>query len=163
MNRIKTCCATLLLLCICGWLVPDAAAVDDFGAIVHQIETQYHVHRNYRFLMAFTGVAVKLTSFTGVKGFKAAIFENQHLFQSQPDDQLDEVMQSAGKSGWQPLVRSFSRRTGEHNYIYIKGASKDLKVLVVSVEPGETVVAQVKINADKLSGFINEHTRESTH
>src|SRR5579864_8314018 len=93
MKRTRTYCAALVfcLPCTFGWLVPDAAASDDFSAIVHHIEAEYHVHRNYRFLMAFAGVAVRLTSFTGVKSFKAAIFENQHLFAAEPDARLDEI------------------------------------------------------------------------
>lgn len=45
------------------------------------------------------------------------------------------------------------------NYIYAQGASKDLRLLIVSVEPDEAVVMQLKIDADKLSEFINQETK----
>jgi hypothetical protein len=146
-------------------LVPDAraAAGDDFNDIVHHIEAQYHVHRSYPFLTAFVGFVSKSSRFAGVKGFKMALFEDQNLSGSDGDPRLDEIVQSAGRSGWQPLIKSFSRRTGEHNYIYVRGQSKELTMLMVSVEPNEAVVLQVKIDADKLSQFINEHSEESGH
>ncbi|HEY6251661.1 MAG TPA: hypothetical protein VI685_17015 [Candidatus Angelobacter sp.] len=161
MKRIRT-APLLLTFCVFALLAQGRSwAGDEFNNIVHHIESHYHVHRNYRFLMAFAGVVVKCSSFTGVKGFKAAIFENQHLFASESDAAVDEVIQGAGKSGWQPLIRSYSRRTGEHNYIYAQNHGKDLKLLIVNVEPNEAVVVQVKINPNKLSQFINEHSGES--
>src|SRR5262249_46800452 len=77
---------------------PSQARADDFGKIVHSIESNYHVHRNHRWMMGFAGFVVKCTGgFAGVKGFKGALFENQRLAVSGPDSTLDEVVQSAGE------------------------------------------------------------------
>lgn len=166
-TKIYAFAAGFSILCALCWppKQAEAAAVagDDFGNIVNNIEAEYHVHRNYRFLMAFAGFTVKCFHFAGVKGFKAALFENQHLFAAQPDTRLDEIVQAAGKSGWQPLIKSYSRRNEEHNYIYVQGESKELKLLIVSVEPNEAFVAQVKIDANKLSDFINENGGQRPH
>ena len=140
-------------------VVTSQARADDFGKIVHSIESNYHVHRNHRWVMGFGGFLVKCTGgFAGVKGFKGAIFENQHLSDSSPDSSLDldEVVQSADEHGWQPVVKSYSRRRNEHNYIYARQEGKDLKVLIVSVEPSEAVVIQVKVNPGKLAKLIEE-------
>lgn len=147
-----------LLLIIFGFfaLAENLKAADDFGRIVRHIEVEYHVHRNYRFLMSFAGVVVKCTHVGGVKAFKMAIFEDQHLSGTEMDNRLDELVQRAGSSGWQPLVRTFSRRSGEHTYIYAKAEGKDMGLLLVNVEPDEAVVMQVKINPKKLSDFVNE-------
>jgi hypothetical protein len=151
-----------LLLILCGlFSLADTMYADDFGRIVRHIEAQYHVHRNYRLLMAFAGVVVKCTHIGGVKVFKAAIFEDQHLSGTELDNRLDELVQRAGSSGWQPLVRSFSRRGGEHTYIYAQASGNDMKLLLVSVEPDEAVVMLMKIDPVKLSDFINEHTGDS--
>jgi len=137
---------------------PRQARADDFGKIVQSIETNYHVHHNHRWMMAFAGVVVKFAGgFAGVKGFKAALFEDQHLSGSNPESSLDEVVQSAGEHGWQPIVKSYSRRHNEHNYIYARQEGKNLKLLVVSVEPGEAAVIQVKINPDKLAKFVDKY------
>src|SRR5262245_36182082 len=137
--------------------LPGQARADDFGKIVHSIESNYHVHRNHRWVMGFAGFLVKCTGgFAGVKGFKGALFENQHLSDSNPDSSLDEVVQSAGEHGWHRVVKSYSRRHNEQNYIYARQEGKDLKLLIVSVEPSEAVVIQVKVNPDKFAKFIEE-------
>ncbi len=149
--------ASLLLIIFGFFALAENLRADDFGRIVRHIEAEYHVHRNYRFLMSFAGVVVKCTHVGGVKLFKIAIFEDQHLSGPELDNRLDELVQQAGSSGWQPLVRSFSRRSGEHTYIYAKADGNDMKLLLVSVEPDEAVVMQVEIDPEKLSDFINEH------
>src|SRR5262245_9140798 len=54
---------------------PSQARADDFGKIVRSIESNYHVHRNHRWVMGFAGFLVKCTGgFAGVKGFKGALF-----------------------------------------------------------------------------------------
>jgi len=141
-------------------LAPGVKA-DDFGRIVHHIEAEYHVHRNYRFLMSFAGVVVKCTHIAGVTTLKTAIFEDQQLPGSEMDTRLDELVQRAGAPGWQPLVKSFSRRNGEHTYIYAQANGNDMKLLLVTVEPNEAVVMQLKINPVKLSEFINKHRGEA--
>lgn len=149
--------ASLVLILFGFFAFAENLRADDFGRIVRDIETEYHAHRNYRFLMSFAGVAVKCTRVGGVKALKMAIFEDQHLSGTQTDNRLDELVQRAGSSGWQPLVRSFSRRNGEHTYIYAKADGNNMKLLLVSVEPDEAVVMQVKIDPKKLSDFIDEH------
>jgi hypothetical protein len=161
MTMAKTHRLAGLLLAFCGlfFLSPPAKA-DDFGKVVHLIEAEYHVHRNYRFLMSFAGVVVKCSHVGGVKTLKAAIFDKQHLDATELDSRLDELVAHASASGWRPLVKSFSRRRGEYDYIYAQTSGKDLKLLVVSVEPDEAVVLQVKLDPLKLSDFINEHAGE---
>ena len=149
--------AGLLLIIFGFFAIAESLRADDFGRIVGHIEAEYHVHRNYRFLMSFAGMVVKCTHVSGVKVFKMAIFEDQHLSGTELDDRLDELVQRAGSSGWQPMVKSFSRRSGERTYIYAKAEGNDMKLLLVNVESDGAVVMQVKIDPKKLSHFINEH------
>jgi hypothetical protein len=161
MKKAESRRGAVLLLAICGlFLAPPRAKADDFGRIVNVIETEYHVHRNYRFLMSIAGMAVKCSRIGGVKVFKAALFENQHLDAAELDSRLDKTVERATASGWRPLVKSASRHSGEHEYIYAKTMGANLELLLVSVEPDEAVVLQVKINPAKLSQFINEHTHD---
>ncbi|HLW52448.1 MAG TPA: hypothetical protein VKW06_06365 [Candidatus Angelobacter sp.] len=135
-------------------LWPAPAFADDFGEIVHHIEVRYHAHRNYRFLMAFAGWSVKLWPGIGVREVKIAFFENQNLFPSDPDKDLDEILRQTGKAGWQQMVKSHSRRRGEISYVYVQPSGKDLKLLVVNLEHNEAEVIEVKIDPDKLEKFI---------
>jgi hypothetical protein len=140
-----------------------ALAKDDFGRIVQHIETQYHVHRQHRFVMGFAGLVVKFYHFAGVKGFKGAIFENQQFLNTASDGRFDEVVRAAMNSGWQPMVQSWDRHTGEKTYIYAQNAGKDMKVLVVNLEPNEAVVLQVKVDPEKLNEFVRQASAGHNH
>jgi hypothetical protein len=133
-----------------------AFAKDDFGRIVHHIEANYHTHRHYRFVMGLAGFTFKVSHFAGVKSFKGAIFENSEFAASGSDTRFDQVIRGAMDSGWQPLVQSYDRHSGERTYIYAQNQGKDMRVLVVNLEPTEAVVLQVKVDPAKLSDFVKE-------
>jgi len=148
--------------CVALTLSPaDAVHADDFGRIVHHIEASYHVHRNYRFLMGCMGFVVHFWHVGGVKSLKLAIFENQHLDGAMGDADLDAIVQRASSSGWQPMVRSYSRHSAEHTYIYGQPAGKDFKLLVVNVEANEAAVIQVKVDQKEFEQFLNENAHAS--
>lgn len=127
-----------------------AYASDDFGKIVHHIEARYQVHRQHRFILGFAGMVVKVWHVAGVKSVKIAMFEDQRFINTATDAELDEIVQRAGGHGWQPMVRSYSRRSGDHSFIYAREAGRDLQLLVVNVQPSEAVVVQVKVNPERL-------------
>ncbi|MGC2743374.1 MAG: hypothetical protein WA672_09310 [Candidatus Angelobacter sp.] len=135
---------------------PNAFARDDFGKIVHHIEVNYHVHRQHRWVMGLAGFTVKVWHIAGVKSLKGAIFENQPFVNAASDTRFDQVVRAAMDSGWQPLVQSWDRHTGERTYIYAQDLGKDMKVLVVNLESNEAVVLQVKVEPKKLNDFIEE-------
>lgn len=137
-------------------LSQNAFAKDDFGRIVHHIEVNYHVHRQHRWVMGLAGFTVKFWHIAGVKSFKGAIFENQPFVNAASDTRFDEVVRAAMDSGWQPLVQSWDRHSGERTYIYAQDLGKDMKLLVVSLEPNEAVVLQVKVDPKKLNDFVEE-------
>jgi hypothetical protein len=138
----------------------NAFAKDDFGKIVHRIEANYHVHRQHRWVMGLAGFTVKFWHIAGVKSFKGAIFENQPFVNAASDTRFDEVVRAAMDSGWQPVVQSWDRRSGERTYVYAQEVSSkkgsDMKVLVVNLESNEAVVVQVKVDPKKLNDFIEE-------
>jgi hypothetical protein len=91
-------------LAVVFFAAPRPALADDFGRIVHHIETQYHVHRQHRMAMGFAGFVVKFWHFAGVKSLKGAIFENQPFLNAGADRKFDEIVRAATDSGWQPML-----------------------------------------------------------
>ena len=142
---------------------PSAFARDDFGKIVHHIESNYHVHRQHRWVMRLAGFTVRFWHIGGVKSLKGAIFENQRFTNAASDTRFDEIVRAAMDSGWQPLVQSWDRRTGERTYIYAQDLGKDMKVLVVTLESNEAIVLQVKVDPRKLDEFIEETSPGGHH
>ena len=145
----------------------NAFAKDDFGKIVHHIEANYHVHRQHRFVIGMAGFVVKFWHVAGVKNLKAAIFENQRFTNATSDTRFDDLVRGAMDSGWQPVVQSWDRRTGERTYVYAQDVSskkgKDMKVLVVNLESNEAVVVQVKVDPKKPNDFIEETSAGRHH
>ncbi|HEX3093562.1 MAG TPA: hypothetical protein VHW72_13110 [Candidatus Angelobacter sp.] len=161
MKRSKGQFLMVAAMVLAGLALPaQAAADDDFGRIVHHIEANYHVHRQHRWVMGLAGFTVKFWHIAGVKSLKGAIFENQPFVNAASDTRFDEVVRAAMDSGWQPVVQSWDRRTGERTYIYAQDVSskngKDMKVLVVNLESNEAVVLQVKVDPKRLNDFIEE-------
>ncbi len=157
MKRSKGQFLIVAVMVLAGLALPaQAVARDDFGRIVHHIEANYHVHRQHRWVMGLAGFTVKFWHIAGVKNFKGAIFENQPFVNAASDTRFDEVVRAAMDSGWQPLVQSWDRHTGERTFIYAQDLGKDMKVLVVSLESNEAVVLQVKVDPKKLNDFMEE-------
>jgi hypothetical protein len=157
-NKLNTFAAIFLAACVAFSLGTDTAfAYDDFGRMVHHIESTYHAHRSHRFIMGFAGLVVKCWHVGGVKSFKAAIFENQNFMKTGDDTKIDAIARHAEEDGWQPMVRSFSRRSGEHNYIFVRTEGKDLKMLILNLEQNEANVIQVKVDPQKLDEFMEEN------
>src|SRR5689334_24989687 len=156
MTRSKTSFSVAVVCAVAAlFAVPqNAFAKDDFGRIVHHIEANYHVHRQHRWVMGLAGFTVKFWHIAGVKSLKGAIFENQPFVNAASDTRFDEIVRAAMDSGWQPMVQSWDRHTGEKTYIYAQDLGKDLRVLVVNLEPNEAVVLQVKADQKKLGDFI---------
>jgi hypothetical protein len=152
-----------LAAALCLAAAPRASADDDFGRIVHHIEAQYHVHRQHRWAMGLAGFVVKFYHFAGVKGLKGAIFENQPFLNAGADTNFDQVVRAALDSGWRPVVQSWDRHSGERTYIYAQDLGKDMRVLVVSLEPNEAVVLQVKMDPRKFTDFVQEATAGHNH
>jgi hypothetical protein len=168
MKRSKGQFLIVAAMMLAGLALPaQAAADDDFGRIVHHIEAKYHVHRQHRWVMGLAGFTVKFWHIAGVKSFKGAIFENQPFVNAASDARFDEVVRAAMDSGWQPLVQSWDRHTGERTYVYAQEVSSkkgsDMKLLVVNLESNEAVVLQVKVDPKKLNDFIDETTPDKRH
>jgi len=168
MKRSKGQFLMVAAMVLAGLALPArAAADDDFGRIVHHIEANYHVHRQHRWVMGLAGFTVKFWHIAGVKSLKGAIFENQPFVNAASDTRFDEVVRAAMDSGWQPLVQSWDRHTGERTYVYaqevVSKKGSDMKLLIVNLEPEEAVVLQVKVDPKKLNDFIEETSTGRHH
>jgi len=150
------------LLCLMPVLFSQSARAGDkeFGVLVHYVESHYQAHRQYRFLLGFASVAVKIVRPYGVKGMKLAIWGNGKISANPDDRDFPTVVKAGLAEGWQPMVRVWSRRDGERTVIFAKADGKDMKLLVATVEQDEAAVIQVKINPDKLSKCIERWSHE---
>ncbi|HUQ31443.1 MAG TPA: hypothetical protein VM095_04950 [Pyrinomonadaceae bacterium] len=134
---------------------PTARADDsDFDAIAKHIKLYYHARR---VSIPFLGLAkffVKIVRPAGVKSFKVAIFEDLNIGDGTTDAELSLIMRNALSVEWQPLVRARSH-DGERVYVYAREAGENLKLMVVTIDKSDAVVAKVKLSPKRLSEFLN--------
>jgi hypothetical protein len=152
--------ASLLAICFAAANRPVLASDKEFGLLVRHVESYYHAKRNHRFLLGFAGLVVRIWRPYGVKGFRMALFEDQDFSSAHSDLDFAAVVRAGLRDGWQPMVRVYSRRQGEHTVIFAKPAGNDLKLLIATVEPDEAVVMQMKLNPERLSETIDHWSQE---
>ncbi len=131
----------------------------EFGQVVHHIESYYHARRSNRLLFGFVGVVVQFWHPYGVKSLKMALFEDHNFSGSVHDDEFSGIVQGALSQQWRPLVRVWSRRNSERTYIYAADAgpkSKDIKLLIVTLDQSDAVVLKLKVDPDRLAQMMDE-------
>lgn len=154
-NSLSTLPAALLVL-LAAAPVPASARDRGFDSVVQAVSTTYHARQNLRFVTWFAGMAAKFARPEGVKGLRMAIFENQDFTPRDGEAQFEQAVESALQQDWRPLVRVRSNRDGERTLIYARESGKDVKLFIVTLEPSEAVVLEVKMNARKFSQMVDE-------
>lgn len=132
---------------------PASAKDHEFDAIAKHLKSQYKAKRRKIPLMGLANFAIKIIRPAGVKSIKVAIFEELNHAPAVGDNALSLVMRNALSPHWQPLVRLRSRN-GEQMHVYAAEEGKSVKLMVVTIDGSEAVVARVKINPEKLKEFL---------
>lgn len=135
---------------------PSAFSRDDFDAVVRTIESRYHARRISPFLMRVAGLAVKASRPEGVKDLRAAVFEDQDFSPRAGDAEFDRAVRSILERNWSPLVRVWSRRDGEQTQIYSRPSGEDVRLFILTLEPDEAVVTEVRISPKTFSQWMND-------
>ena len=134
----------------------QTARADDpeFDAITNHLKLRYNAKRVHIPFLGLANFFVHIIRPAGVKSFKVAIFEDLNFTSTEANSELGLVMRNALSADWQPMVRVRSR-DGEQVYVYAKSEGKDIKLMVVTIDHTDAVVARVKVSPQKLSEFVN--------
>lgn len=156
-KRMMKVALTALTACVLFALTaaPAAARDGDFDPVVRHIEKTYKTKRVNVPFMGLARLAVRVAKPEGVKGFKLATFENLSMPGPNEEARLGEGLRRVLSPAWQPLVR-VRARGGEQTYVYLREDGKNIKLLVVSIEPTEATVVRVKIGRDALARWMND-------
>jgi len=150
---------TLVALVITATLLaatPQAVKADDpeFDAITKHLKLFYQARRVSIPFLGLANFFVRVVRPAGVKSFKVAIFEDLNFTPGKTDAELGEIMRTALSPEWHSLVRIRSR-DGEQTYIYAREAGENIKLMVVTIDRSDAVVARVKVSPKRLSEFLN--------
>jgi hypothetical protein len=136
-------------------LAPRTAQAGDpeFDAITKYLKQQFNAKRISIPFLGLANFFVKVVRPAGVKSFKVAIFENLNVAPGQAHTELGLVIRNALSPQWQPLVRIRSRE-GEQTHVYAREDGKNIKLMVVTLDRTDAVVARVKISPQRLAEFV---------
>lgn len=134
----------------------QVALADDpeFDAITQHLKLHYNAKRISIPFMGLARFFVRIVKPAGVQSVKVAIFEDLNSKAGASDLELRDVMRNALSPEWQSLARVRSR-DGEQIYVYGRNDGKSMKLMVVTIDRTDAVVARVKIDPKKLSEFLN--------
>ena len=135
-----------------------AARADDpeFDAVTSHLKSHFNARRISIPFLGLANFFVKIVRPAGVKSFKVAIFEDLDFTQGQnATSAFNAVMRNALSPEWQPLVRVRSR-DGEQLYVYAREAGENIKLMVVTIDRTDAVVARVKISPKRLAEFLRD-------
>ena len=145
----------LLLATLMSFSIASARAEDRaFKAISTHLKTRYKAKRRGIPFMGLANFAVKLIRPAGVKSIKLAIFEDLDDYSNINHAELNSVIREALDQEWQPLVRIYSKREGQQVFVYARDEGQDIKLMVVTLDQTQAVVARVKLDPSALAQFM---------
>jgi VWFA-related protein len=144
----------LLTVCLILAAASTVAASDPYANVVKHLETDYHAKKTHIPFIGLGNFVLKFWHPAGVKSIKLSVFEDQTLYPRTSGDRFDSLVEKAAGGKWRPIVREFSRKDNQWTYVYYNEGGKDTRILVVSLDQKDAVVAQVKFEPGKLVEFI---------
>jgi hypothetical protein len=86
---------------------------------------------------------------------KIATFERFHPKREVFGPDVQRMITQHFGPEWSPFVRTWSR-DGEATFIYANAASPQAELLIVSLNPGDASVVQVKVDPNKIDEWLDE-------
>lgn len=121
----------------------------DFGSMARAIDGQRGMRRVW---IPFFGIArtfVRIVDPQGVHDVQLAVFEGTGQLNAQ---QLGDLMRQHVGKGFRPLVRAYSKKSGEWSFIYAKPTAKNrFELMILAAEKDETVLVRVEVDAEILA------------
>ncbi len=149
---MRTLLAAVLLIVVAG---PAPASGDrDFDAVVRSVESNFQTRRMRIPLFGVAKFFVKIARPSGVRQLDMAIFEDLQISPSRLQD-FDDTVRAAAGERWTPMIRIRERHEWVCIYARPEG-KKDMRLLIATIEPDETVLVQVKVRPDVLAQMLDE-------
>ena len=149
----------LLAIVVAGFSRQPAFADDNsFSSVVKHIESQYNGKRQGTYGgITFGRFLVKIIKPAGVKNFKLVYFKTVDFpdGSSRRGMNFHSAVRGRINKEWTPLVQYSSPAERQWTYVYAHFLTKDVKVLVVTLQKEQAFVIQTKFSPEKLIEFMN--------
>ena len=144
------------ILLVIALAIPCFAGDREFNSVVTTVETQYGVHRMHIPLLGFATFCLKMAGTPGTSDVKIAVFQHMPRPRGSSDQEFEQRVTSSLGSEWLRFVRVRSNQGGQLTIIYTNAAEKDLKMMIVALQPDDATVVQVKLKSSDLKRWIDD-------
>jgi hypothetical protein len=142
------------------WMLSAAmlqGAEHGFDEMVQAISDQLHARPLHIPFFGLVNVAAAVARPAGVKHLDLAVFQNLDVDESAAREIGKAVRQIDG--GWRPFIHVRSSQHGhdENVVVYMTADGGDCKLLVMTLEPNEATVVEVRLNPENLEAFLDSN------
>ena len=129
-------------------LAAQPVHADDFHRLTSGLRT-LGFERTWIPFMGLARTLVKVVHPKGVHDFQIAVYENSPRVTGA---EVEQMIKARVARGFTPLVRVYSAAKGESVFIYARPSrdNRMVELLVLSHEPGETVLVRLTADAEKV-------------
>ena len=158
MTRMRRAIAVLLVLTAGTVLFAEKASAkgNEYDAVCDHLEERYDAKKVKIPFMWLARLAVGIVRPAGVKAFKVTIYRDLKFDDVKAlNEEMKATMRDSFSDEWSPILRVRSSG-GEHVYMNMREAGKNVKILMVTIDKDEAVVVRAKFNPDKLVKFLED-------
>jgi hypothetical protein len=127
-----------------------------FDAIVHSIESRYHVRATHIPFMGLISFASRKATHGGVMGLHVAEFES--FTEAVDGDELNRMVESKLGPGWERIVRSTSKSGHEQTLIFLHPEGDKMGMMVVDLDGKEMNVVEMAVDPKHLDDDMGQYT-----
>jgi hypothetical protein len=133
--------------------VPGLLPAGDFNGLVREFSRQTGAQQLHIPFFGLARFVVAVAHPAGTSDLKLAVFEHVNGQQLSFAHVADGV---AGSGGWKRIVR-VRQKNGEFTNIYLQPDGNRVRMLVATVDSGDAVFVEVRVKAEALVKFVDEH------
>jgi len=131
------------------------AGDNSYRRIVKQLRSEFHATEQSLYgAGVLGGLAVAFIRPAGVSSVNVTILADLNEVGRENRD-FNRIVRSAVEAKWQPLVVYSAPSRGEWTHVYSHPDGAHIELLIVNRARRDAVVAEVRIDPDKLSAFID--------
>jgi hypothetical protein len=148
--------SALDIVMVVALAIPCFAGDREFKSVVSTVEAQYGVHQMHIPLLGFATFCLKVAGTPGASGLKVAVFQHMPRPRGSSDQEFEQKVTGTLGPEWQRFVRVRSQSENQFTIIYMNAADKDLKMMIVALQPDDATVVQVKLKSSDLKRWIDD-------
>jgi hypothetical protein len=125
----------------------------DYGDVVRAISRQHGVKKVWIPFLGLARMVVRTVHPEGVHDFQISVFEGVNRHDA---NEIEALLQHRIGKGFTPLVRAWSKRSGEWSFIYARPNRDTFELIVLAHDDEETALVRVVVDPEVLARKIGD-------